>query len=168
MTVGEEYLDNGKLYVASYSADGTGQWLELSVSNPLIASHAAYMFDGAGDIAINTRVAADAAGATKMDRPEWCGVHPGTGEIYFTLTNNSARRVAPTGTQTPVDAANPRAYSDVFEGLTVQSGNVNGHILRMKEAAGEPDARTFDWDVYLFGAEASSSPMLSNLFRLDR
>lgn len=58
-------------------------------------------------------MAADAVGATKMNRPEWCGVHPTTGEIYFTMTNNSNRRIAPTGTQVAVDAANPRAYSDI-------------------------------------------------------
>ena len=57
---------------------------------------------------INARLAADAAGATKMDRPEWAAVHPRNGEVYFTLTNNAAaqRPIA------AVDAANPRFYND--------------------------------------------------------
>ena len=32
--------------------------------------------------------AADAVGATKMDRPEWGAVNPLNGEVYMTLTNN--------------------------------------------------------------------------------
>jgi uncharacterized protein len=100
-------------------------------------------------------------GATKMDRPEWVDVHPTTGEVYITMTNNSSRRVAPTGSQTRVDAANPRAYTDVRGGTTTQSGNVNGHIVRFKDAAPRPPA--FTWDVYLFGAEASADPNYINL-----
>ncbi|MDP2986285.1 PhoX family phosphatase, partial [Hydrogenophaga sp.] len=109
----------------------------------------------------HTRIAADAVGATKMDRPEWVDVHPTTGELYITMTNNSSRRSAPTGTQTLVDAANPRAYSDVRGGTTVNSGNVNGHIVRFKDAT--PEGTSFNWDVYLFGAEAGSNPALINL-----
>jgi hypothetical protein len=110
---------------------------------------------------IHTRIAADAVGATKMDRPEWVDVHPTTGEIYITMTNNSSRRAAPTGSQTRVDAANPRAYTDVRGGLTTQSGNVNGHIVRFKDA--NPEATAFTWDVYLFGAEAAADPTYVNL-----
>ena len=88
-------------------------------------------------------------------------MHPTTGEIYVTMTNNSSRRVLPTGTQTKVDAANPRAYSDIRAAQTTQSGNVNGHIVRFKDSA--PEATTFTWDVYLFGAEAAADPALINL-----
>jgi uncharacterized protein len=103
-------------------------------------------------------LAADAVGATKMDRPEWCAVHPVTGEIYYTLTNNSNRKVEPTGTQLPLDAANPRAYSDSFNGGAAGSpGNVNGHIIRMREQGGNATATSFTWDIYLFGAEASAA-----------
>ena len=69
MAVGDKYLDSGKLYVAKFNADGTGQWVELAMSNPAVAGYGAYKFSDAGDIAINTRLAADAVGATKMDRP---------------------------------------------------------------------------------------------------
>jgi uncharacterized protein len=160
MATGDKYLDSGKLYVARFNADGTGDWLELSLSNAAIAA-ASFGFTEQAEIHIHTRIAADAAGATKMDRPEWVDVHPTTGELYITMTNNSSRRVAPTGTQTQVDAANPRAYVDVRSGTITQSGNVNGHIVRFKDAS--PEATRFNWDVYLFGAEAGSDATLVNL-----
>ncbi|RVU46382.1 PhoX family protein [Rubrivivax rivuli] len=160
MAVGDKYLDAGKLYVARFNTDGSGQWLELNVSNAAIAG-ASFGFSNQAEIYIHTRIAADAVGATKMDRPEWVDVHPTTGEIYVTMTNNSSRRVVPTGTQTKVDAANPRAYVDVVNGTGTQSGNVNGHIVRFKDAA--PEATTFTWDVYLFASEASADPRLVNL-----
>ena len=160
MAVGDKYLDDGKLYVARFNEDGTGQWVELNIANASIAG-AAFGFSNQAEIYIHTRIAADAVGATRMDRPEWVDVHPTTGEIYITMTNNSSRRVVPTGTQTRVDAANPRAYADVRGAQTTQSGNVNGHIVRFKDAA--PEGTTFTWDVYLFGAEAAANPQLINL-----
>ena len=160
MAVGDKYLDDGKLYVARFNEDGTGQWVELNIANASIAG-AAFGFSNQAEIYIHTRIAADAVGATRMDRPEWVDVHPTTGEIYVTMTNSSSRRVVPTGTQTRVDAANPRAYADVRGAQTTQSGNVNGHIVRFKDAT--PEGTAFTWDVYLFGAEASANPQLINL-----
>jgi uncharacterized protein len=167
IATGDKYLDSGKLYVAKFAADGTGQWIELAIGNPLIAAYATYTFADQADVLVNARLAADAVGATKMDRPEWCAVHPTTGEIYYTLTNNSNRKVEPTGTQQALDAANPRAYSDSFGGGAAGApGNVNGHILRMKEAAGESTATAFTWDVYLFGAQADADLAKVNLSAL--
>mgnify|MGYP000608830295 CR=1 FL=1 len=164
VAVGDKYLDSGKLYVARFNADGTGQWLELSLANATVAGYAGYAFADAGDVAMHARLAGDAVGATKMDRPEWCGVHPGTGEIYFTLTNNSNRRLgAVTGSQLNPDAANPRVYTDIRGAATVQSGNPNGHIIRMKEDGSEPAATAFTWDIYLFGAEAGAPGGIINL-----
>jgi secreted PhoX family phosphatase len=161
MAVGDKYLDSGKLYAARFNADGTGTWVELSLSNPNVAGYATYAFADEGDVLIHARIAADAAGATKMDRPEWGGVNPANGEVYMTLTNNSNRRLNPTGSQVAPDAANPRAYADVRGGTTVQQGNVNGHIVRIKDA--DPADTTFTWDIYLFGAESDASPTLVNL-----
>jgi secreted PhoX family phosphatase len=163
ITTGDKYLDSGKLYVAKFNADGTGNWIELSMANPTVAGYTGYSFANDGDVLMHARLAADAVGATKMDRPEWCGTHPVTGEVYFTMTNNSNRRVAPTGSQTQVNAANPRAYSDIKDASTTQQGNVNGHIVRVKETGGEPGAASFNWDVYLFGAESTASPGFVNL-----
>jgi secreted PhoX family phosphatase len=150
IATGDKYLDDGKLYVAKFNADGNGQWIELTTANALIAAHP-NGFANQGEVVINARLAADAVGATKMDRPEWCAVHPVTGEVYYTLTNNSGSR-APAA----VDAANPRSYSDTFaNGAAKPNQNVNGHIIRLRENNGDNTDTTFAWDVYLFGAEAT-------------
>ena len=162
MAIGDKYLDSGKLYAARFNADGTGTWVELTLSNTAISGYSAYRFADAADIAINTRIAADAVGATKMDRPEWNAVNPANGEIYFTLTNNSNRSVNPTGSQYLPDAANPRAYTDM-KGTSSQNGNPNGHLVRLKEGA---TATSFTWDVYLFGAEAGADKAMVNISAL--
>ncbi|HYF21602.1 MAG TPA: PhoX family phosphatase [Ramlibacter sp.] len=165
--MGDKYLDAGRLYVARFDATGNGQWIELSITNPQIANYAPYDFADQGDVVVNARIAADAVGATKMDRPEWCAVHPVTGEVYYTLTNNSGRKIAPTGTQQGVDSANPRSYSDTFAGGAPKAvQNVHGHVIRMKEAANDGSATTFTWDVYLFGAEAGADTAKVNLSAL--
>ena len=161
IAAGDKYLDAGKLCVAKFNADGTGTWLELTIGAAAIATYAGYAFADQADVLVNARLAADALGATKMDRPEWCAVHPGTGEIYYTLTNNSNRKVQPTGSQQGVDAANPRSYVDP-EG-TGSAGNNNGHIIRIKETGGESAATTFTWDIYLFGSQANGDAALVNL-----
>ena len=167
IATGDKYLDSGRLYVAKFNADGTGQWIELSIANVAIASYATYAFADQADVCVNARLAADAVGATRMDRPEWCAVHPSTGEIYYTLTNNSNRKLEPTGTQFALDSANPRAYSDSFAGGAAGSpGNVNGHIIRMAETGGEPGATGFSWDVYLFGAQSDADTSKVNLSAL--
>jgi secreted PhoX family phosphatase len=134
MATGDKYLDSGKLYAAKLNADGSGEWIELNISNAKIAAYAGYSFTNQADVLVNARIAADAVGATKMDRPEWCGVHPNTGEIYFTLTNNSNRAVEPSSSQLAPDNSNPRAYSDA-KGSSTSKGNVNGHILRVREGS---------------------------------
>lgn len=167
IATGAKYLDSGKLFVAKFNSDGSGQWIELNLA-AIPSSYTAYTFADEADIRINCRLAADAVGATKMDRPEWCATHPTSGEIYFTLTNNSNRRVAPTAgstTQLAPDSANPRAYSDV-KGTSTQQGNVNGHILRVKEGSGGGAAAAFTWDVYLFGAQSDADTGLVNLSSL--
>lgn len=163
IATGDKYLDSGKLYVAKFNADGKGSWIELNIANAAIAGYASYKFADQADVLVNARLAADAVGATKMDRPEWCSVNPANGEIYYTLTNNSNRRAEPSGSsQVGLDAANPRAYTDM-KGTTAQPGNPNGHIIRMKEDAAGSTATTFSWDVYLFGAEAAAAAASINL-----
>ena len=167
MAAGSKYLDRGRLYVARFDADGSGTWIELTIADPRIAAYAGYRFVDQADVLINARLAADAVGATKMDRPEWCTVNPANGEIYYTLTNNSNRKLAPTsGSQFKVDAANPRTYPDSYAGGAPGSaGNLNGHIIRMREAAGAAST-SFAWDVYLFGAQADADSQRINLSAL--
>jgi len=152
MSAGDKYLNSGKLYVATFAADGSGTWTELNISNPLISGYAGYTFANQADVLINCRLAADAVGATSMDRPEWAGVHPVTGDVYVTLTKNADRGKTGTfnsGKSRALDAANPRYYDD-GEG---NKGNPNGHIIRMRETGSNPAATAFHWDIYLFGAE---------------
>lgn len=157
LAAGDKYLDSGTLYVARFNPDGMGEWLELSPKNPAIAAYKGFDFKTQADVCVFTRLAADAAGATKMDRPEWTGVNPKNGEVYITLTNNSQR------TPATVDAANPRAYTDLKAGKE-QKGNVHGHIVRLAEAT--PAEATFRWDIYLFGSEADADQATVNLSSL--
>ena len=160
---GDKYLNDGKLYVAQFNSDGSGLWVELKFgSNNITAAYPAYAFADQADVLINARLAADAAGATKMDRPEWGAVHPKKGEVYFTLTNtNAASRPV-----TAVDAANPRFYNDKKTTGADQKGNPNGHIIRFAEDGGYADALSFTWDVFLFGARASADPVNVNVSQL--
>ncbi len=160
MAIGDKYLDEGTLYVAKFNADGTGNWIALTIDNPVIQANTAYAFADQADVQRNTRLAADAVGATKMDRPEWGAVNPKNNDIYMTLTNNSAR------TSTSTDAANPRAYSDTYgsgASASTNRGNVNGHIIRFSEAGADPAATSFNWDVYLFASEAGADGASVNL-----
>jgi len=168
IATGDKYLDAGKLYVAKFAADGSGQWIELNIANAAIAGYATYAFADQADVLVNARLAADAVGATKMDRPEWCAVHPVTGEIYYTLTNNSNRKVEPaSASQVAVDAANPRSYSDSYAGAAAGSaGNINGHIIRIAETNGDAAGTAFSWDVYLFGAQSDADATKINLSSL--
>ncbi|WP_310566137.1 PhoX family phosphatase [Hydrogenophaga sp.] len=154
LAAGDKYLDQGTLYVARFKEDGSGQWLELSLDNPVIANSSYFEFKTAADVAVFTRLAADAVGATRMDRPEWAGVNPKNGEVYITLTNNSKRTVETT------DSANPRVYTDL-KGSKEQKGNVNGHIVRLAEK--QPHDSSFRWDIYLFASEAGADRGSVNL-----
>jgi secreted PhoX family phosphatase len=133
-------LDSGTLYVARFDADGRGAWLPLVAGQgPLTVANG---FPTQAEVCIQTRRAADLAGATKMDRPEWIAVHPRTGEVYCTLTNNSLRAAA---RQAGTDAANPRP------------ANTFGHIIRWREAGGDATAAAFEWDIFALAGDPQSS-----------
>jgi uncharacterized protein len=135
-------LERGTLYVARFSADGSGEWLALVQGQHGL--DAAAGFPSQAEVVVQARAAADVVGATKMDRPEWIAVHPTTREVYCTLTNNTTRG---TDKGPPVDAANPRA------------NNIYGHILRWREQGGDPCATRFAWNVFvLCGDPAMPEP----------
>jgi hypothetical protein len=158
IAAGDKYLNEGKLYAARFDANGQGEWIELTVTDPRIANYASFRFANQGEVYVHTRLAADAVGATKMDRPEWGAVNPRNGEVYFTLTNNNAANRTPDR----VDAANPRAYADA-DGKK-SAGNPNGHIIRFREKGQASTSTAFAWDIFLFGSEATmGEPNLSRL-----
>ncbi|MBE0453841.1 MAG: PhoX family phosphatase [Roseovarius sp.] len=130
-------LDHGTLYAARFDPDGRGEWLALAPGHNGLTPDAG--FADLADILVSTRAAADVAGATKMDRPEWGAVDPATGEVYFTLTNNTRR------TEAQVDPANPR------------SKNQFGHIIRWREARGDAASTTFDWDLFVIAGDPATS-----------
>lgn len=130
-------LDEGTLYVARFNEDGTGDWLALAPGENGLTPEAG--FADLAEILLNTRLAADKAGATKMDRPEWGAVDPRTRQVYFTLTNNSRRL------QTQVDAANPRALNEF------------GHIIRWREDGDDPASARFAWDLFVIAGDEKRS-----------
>ncbi len=148
LAIGDKYLDSGTLYVARFNADGTGNWLPLIFgTGNLTAANAAYPFDDQAEVLTHARLAGDAIGATRMDRPDWTAVNPATGERYLTLTNGPTRN----GTTLPTDAANPRVYVDP---PSTARSNRNGHIVRLREAGNITEATSFTWDIYVFAAGA--------------
>ncbi|TXC71206.1 PhoX family phosphatase [Sphingomonas ginsenosidivorax] len=163
LAMGDKYLDAGTLYVAKFNADGSGQWLPLVYNTGVLTSaNATYAFSSQADVLTNVRLAADVLGATKMDRPEWTAVNPATGEMYCTLTNNASRTAA------GVDASNPRAYTDPkTDGRAAGTGNVNGHVIRLRESGDSSEATTFAWDIYAFGAGSDLDAANINLSGLD-
>ena len=140
----QNILDEGTLYAAKFNADGSGEWIELTQGkNGLTAERG---FSTQGDIVIDARTAGDVAGATYMDRPEWVAVHPKTKEVYVTLSNNTSRgkgRPLHQKDSLGADAANPRAP------------NLMGHIVRWREANGDPTSLRFQWDVFLQAGDPS-------------
>jgi uncharacterized protein len=133
-------LDDGTLYVARFDASGKGEWLALDIDDKHFqkaCKAAGVSFADQGEVLINTRLAADIVGATKMDRPEWGAVNPDNGEVYFTLTNNKSRSEA--------DAANPRP------------ANAFGHIIRWRERSWNYAGRSFSWDLFLLAGPENDS-----------
>lgn len=170
-------LDDGVLYVAKFtsvtagSVAFRGEWLALAPSTiglDGVALRNNPNFSGANDaevmakILIKTRMAADAVGATMMDRPEWTGVRPRIDgynkiEVYCTLTNNNRRGTSTAssnkadgstlaGSARPaVDAANPR------------EDNIYGHIIRWREDADTVTSTGFEWDIFVQAGDTATT-----------
>ncbi|MCK9899578.1 PhoX family phosphatase [Frankia sp. Cpl3] len=131
---GKSPLDHGTLHVATFGADGTGTWVPLVFGKGALTATAG--FADQADVLLRTRQAADAVGATKLDRPEWVTVHPKSREVFVSLTNG-------TSGPTPV---NPRA------------GNIYGHILRFCEKRNDSTSLTFTWDIAFYAGDPSYLP----------
>lgn len=135
-------LEEGVLYVARFNDDGHGEWLPLDIRDAAFreaAQSAGVEFSDQGDVLLNTRLAADVVGATRMDRPEWGAFDPTSGMAYFTLTNNSGR------TPDDTDEANPRGP------------NPYGHIIRFLDRPGRGTTRGFTWDIFMLSGPENDS-----------
>ncbi|MEX5268709.1 alkaline phosphatase PhoX [Kocuria sp. CPCC 204721] len=140
-------LTEGDLYVARFSGtseneidgsgdlpsdgkfDGSGQWLPLVEDGK---SRVKGM--GIEQVLVFTRLAADAVGATKMDRCEDVEPSLKSGKVYIACTNNSNRGV---GANAQADEANPRTE------------NRDGHIVEITERRGDHTATRFNWDLLM-------------------
>jgi len=125
-------LEEGDLYVARFNGtpspeyDGDGEWLPLTRDG-----ESAVPGMTIDEVLVWTRLAADAVGATKMDRPEDVEPSPFTGKVYAACTNNTSR------TPSQVDAANPRA------------ANKDGHVIEISETGGDATSTTFSWKILI-------------------
>ncbi|AZZ50002.1 PhoX family phosphatase [Rathayibacter rathayi] len=141
-------LEEGDLFVARFTGDspvaeitgtgavpsdggfdGIGEWLPLVLNGAsMIAGRSVE------EVLVHTRQAADAAGATKMDRCE--DVQPSlvSGRIYVSCTNNSNRGKEGKEGATEI---NPRTE------------NRDGHIVEIIEDGGDQTGRTFTWNLLM-------------------
>ena len=120
-----DLLSTATLFAAKFNDDGSGEWMPLVAGSPQLAT-----WTTAG-VATFTRLAADAVGATPMDRPEDIEVNPVNHRVYIALTNNNNRAAE------DVDSVNPRGP------------NAHGHILELTENGGDAASRRFTWDIFI-------------------
>ena len=147
-------LDTGTLYAARFDANGSGQWLPLVHGMGKLTPENG--FANQAEVVVKARLAADTVAATKMDRPEWIAVHPQTGEVYVTLTNNIQRG----GKDRPdADAANPR------------NSNAYGHITRWREvtedAVKDAGSTRFEWDHFVLAGDTADAKAGTRYPRTD-
>ena len=125
----ESPLDDGKLYVAKFNDNGTGEWMELTIDNPVLAAR----FSSQAEVLIYARLAADILGATPMDRPEWTTIGK-KGEVFWTLTNNTNR--------TPDNVNGPNPIGPNPDGQIIRTKDFNDHL-----------GTHFKWDIYLLAQD---------------
>ncbi|GAB3274190.1 PhoX family protein [Microbacterium lacusdiani] len=141
-------LSSGSLYVAKFTGDspvseitgtgalpsdgefdGTGKWVPLMLND-----ESAVPGFRVEEVLVNARLAADAVGATKMDRAEDVEPNPKTGRVYVACTNNTDRgKVGKEGATEP----NPR------------NSNRDGHVIEITEAGEDNSATEFGWSILL-------------------
>ncbi|POH57375.1 PhoX family protein [Arthrobacter glacialis] len=140
-------LSEGDLYVAQFAGnsaaeidgsgtvpadgafDGSGVWLPLVVNGKSAISGMSIQ-----EVLVYTRLAADKAGATKMDRCEDVEPNLKTGKVYVACTNNTKRGV---GSGAVADEANPRTE------------NRDGHVVEITERRNDATATTFNWNLLM-------------------
>ncbi|MCM2476869.1 PhoX family phosphatase [Rhizobium sp. CG5] len=129
-------LDEGTLFVAKFTDEGTGEWLALTPETTGMKADEIYVF---------TRQAASKVGATTMDRPEWVAVNPVAIEAYCALTNNSNRAVMKDGKM------RTNAGGDVMEisAVNPREANEYGQIVRWYPENDDHADGKFKWDLFV-------------------
>jgi hypothetical protein len=147
-------LSDGVLYAAKLNADGSGEWLALTLeaANAAAAAAGKPAFGDLGEVMIRAREAARWMGATPMDRPEdveavrdpnWVGLGP----VLIACTNNRGAK--------PASPGNPRRGE--AEAGALPQGNLTGHIVRFDEAGGDCGATTFRWDIFALAGDPAQA-----------
>jgi len=167
-----ELLDHGTLYVARFDSNLSGVWIALLPGTIGVNGQALRdnpNFAGANDaevqakILINTRMAADAVGATMMDRPEWTGARPRINgfdevEVYCTLTNNNRRGSSATPSSNAIDGSTTAASArPAVDAANPAADNVYGHIIRWREAGKSVTSTTFSWDLFVQAGDTATT-----------
>ncbi|MEY4590676.1 MAG: hypothetical protein RL497_2752 [Pseudomonadota bacterium] len=204
-------LDDGVLYVARFSDQPVagktqvyrGEWLALLPDAVTLLDDPANpgkklrlkdlpSFKAANDaevlalILINTRMAADALGATMMDRPEWMALrtyvkdNANTNaskqssqalplysaqfplEIYCTLTNNDRRGDATKASINKPDGSTEAGTAQPpVDRANPRPDNDFGHIIRWREDNNQVTALGFEWDIFLLAGDANTTKTLA-------
>ncbi|WP_448587341.1 PhoX family protein [Thermocrinis sp.] len=135
-------LDEGSLYVARFNEDFTGEWIKIAevVGNTIIPNPKLPEKFKKDPVLcfINTRGAADALGAIKMDRPEDVEWNPITKTVFVALTFNERR------TRLQTDKPNPRGP------------NLMGHIIEIMEEGKNPTSGKFKWTIPVLCGDPTS------------
>lgn len=127
-------LDDGTLYVARLRADGTGRWLPLRYGQGPLTRAGGWADQG--DVLVRARLAADAVGATALNRPERVAVSPVDGHAYLALAGgNGTERCSDAG----VRGAVPR----------VGAADPYGCVVRWRETGGDG----LRWELFLAGGD---------------
>ncbi|MDW8222576.1 MAG: DUF839 domain-containing protein [Gemmatales bacterium] len=121
-------LERGTLYVADFLRQ---VWIPLDVRRNRKLQEAGFRTQA--DVLLETRKAAKAAGATPLDRPEDCEVHPADGSVYLALTNS------------------------------VLHGNLFGQIIRLVEDKDDAESESFRFEIFLVGGAPSGLACPDNL-----
>src|SRR5262245_9821267 len=135
-----ELLSEGTLYAADFE---NGRWSPLDPAHPVSGPKLKGVkvrhrgqdvtLDTLGLVLLHARDAARALGATPLDRPEDCEVHPVDRSLYVALTNNTRR------------------------------ADFHGRIVRLIEDNDDPEGEQFRFEVFLTGGRQSGLSSPDNL-----